>query len=173
MNEPPKHRIERVASGNPAMQQARAAVETAAAHEDAVARVARSLSGGNGAEDAVQVELADGRVVEISQPKRSIAALVTMIAAELTERMGAGSPRSQLIALTALSPHIEAILHVRSIEGVKVESVMTALQYESLADRLTDSGLRAVETAIARHWPQATQETAGLVKKNQPERPLS
>jgi hypothetical protein len=142
-----------------------AARESAARSEDAVSRAMAQVAQQAADTEDVAVELPNGSVVGVSPPKRSTIHIVTMIAAELTNGME-GDPRAQIMALTALQPTIESLLYIRSIDGQKVGSIMTGAQYTALADRVTDGGIRRIQQAIQKHWPVATPETLGQIKKN-------
>ncbi len=158
----PKHRISVRPPGAPSPSVAEPApVPT----EDPIAKAIASVQTARTTMEAQAVELPDGRVVEIGLPQRSVAALVTMIAAEVTEVMQDASTTARLMALTALQPQIEALLYVRSIDGERI-MVGNAAQYKGVADRLTDGGIRAVLRAIQHYWPTPSAENLPMVKKN-------
>ena len=156
----PKHRISVRTPGAPAPS-----MPEAPPAEDPVAKAIASVQAARTTMDAQVIELPDGRAVEIGLPQRSVAALVTMIAAEVTEVMQEASTTARLMALTALQPQIEALLYVRSIEGERV-MVGNAAQYKGVADRLTDGGIRTVLRAIQQYWPTPSAENLPMVKKN-------
>lgn len=134
-------------------------------HEDPIAKAIASVTATRATMDAQAIQLSDGRTVELALPQRSVAALTTMIAAELIDPMQEASPSARIMALSALQPQVEALLYVRSIDGERI-MVGNATQYKAVADRLTDAGIRAVLRAIQQHWPPASADTLPLVKKN-------
>ncbi len=126
----------------------------------------------NGADTAVPIVLPNGHAVLLERPKGSIVASVIMIASEITGEMKVGT-MAQAVALSALQPYIEALMHVTALDDKRYRRITNAEQYQTLADIVEDEGIAAIQDAIFKHWPPVTAEQAAAIKKNRDRSQLS
>ena len=114
-------------------------------------------------DQTIPLELPDGRLVVLAKPKGSNIARMIRITSELVREMKIGD-EAQLVAMESLKPYVDAVFHVKSLDGKHIVPVMTGDQYQALADNITDDGLMSIIVAISKHWGVNKQDDE-LVKK--------
>ena len=116
-------------------------------------------------DEGVVVSLPDGRTVLLERPKGSVVARGIIIASELVSEMQIGA-MAQAVALASLRPYIEALFHVKALEGKRIAPIANAEAYQKLADNIGDDGIDVIQVAIFKHWPPPNATQREAVKKN-------
>ncbi|HEY9678678.1 MAG TPA: hypothetical protein V6C76_11755 [Drouetiella sp.] len=105
----------------------------------------------------VSFELPDGRAIEMAPPQGNSAIFAEKL---LSNRKFEDEKLMSLALMTC-----RAILHIRTIDGAKIDLITVPNEYNHMCNRLGDEGIDAVFAAYMECFPPLQRQELKLVKK--------
>lgn len=138
-----------------------------AAQRHSVEDVGRAMQGNGQAqpsniplspEDAMVIQIPDGRIVELAQPPIAVAFLSARI-------MGEAGTKGDVAASFTVTAYVRALMYVRKVNGQPVPRPTNFIEAQEMANHLTDVGMEHVMLAVAQEWPQPDVSQLKIIRK--------